>query len=80
MKKLIPVLFLFLLVLPVSFAQDVNVSLYLLNLGKYDVGTGSFTADFYLQFQCDYDCSPPPTPDDIICKEGKCGAIRTFYR
>ncbi len=58
MKKLIPVLFLFLLVLPVSFAQDVNVSLYLLNLGKYDVGTGSFTADFYLQFQCDYDCSP----------------------
>jgi len=28
---------------------------------------------------CKYDCSPPPTQDTIICKEGKCGAIRIFY-
>ena len=29
-------------------AQEAEVGLYILNLGKFDVATGSFTADFYL--------------------------------
>ncbi len=37
-------------------AQKVEVGLYLLNLGRFDVGTGTFTADFYLSFQCETDC------------------------
>ncbi len=36
----------------------VNVSLYLLNLGKFDVSTGSFTADFYLSMTCEEECDP----------------------
>jgi hypothetical protein len=32
--------------------------MYILNLGKFDVATGSFTADFYLNFQCEENCSP----------------------
>jgi hypothetical protein len=39
-------------------ATDVNVGLYLLNLGKFDVATGAFTADFYLSLKCKEACSP----------------------
>ncbi len=35
----------------------VETSIYILNLGKFDVSTGSFTADFYLSMKCD-NCSP----------------------
>jgi hypothetical protein len=37
--------------------NEVTVGLYMLNLGKFDVATGSFTADFYLDLQCSIDCS-----------------------
>jgi hypothetical protein len=30
---------------------EVKVAVYVISMGKYDVGTGSFTADFYLDFQ-----------------------------
>jgi len=33
-------------------ADEVQVGLYLLNLGKYELATGSFTADFYLDLKC----------------------------
>src|SRR3989344_2173793 len=36
--------------------KEVQVGLYLLNLGKFDIATGSFTADFYLDFECDSVC------------------------
>jgi hypothetical protein len=36
--------------------SEVKVGLYLLNLGKFDITTGSFTADFYLSFKCDSTC------------------------
>ncbi len=36
--------------------KEVQVGLYLLNLGKFDIATGSFTADFYLDFQCEKEC------------------------
>ncbi len=39
--------------------QQVNVGLYLLNMGKFDVATGSFTADFYLSLKCPNNCSEP---------------------
>ncbi len=45
---------------PLVSAEPVNVTvgLYLLNLGKFDVSTGAFTADFYLSFKCDEACNP----------------------
>jgi len=52
----------FILLLPLIHAQaapeKVNVSLYLLDISRYDVKTGEFTADFYLDFRCDANCSP----------------------
>jgi hypothetical protein len=47
-----------LIILPDVHAQDVKVSMYMLNLGKFDTATGTFTADFYLDLQCDTNCSP----------------------
>lgn len=41
-----------------AFAADVNVGVYVLNLGKFDASTGSFTADFYLSLRCDKECQP----------------------
>jgi hypothetical protein len=38
-------------------AQDVNVALYVLNLGKFDIASGTFTADFYLSITCEEDCT-----------------------
>ncbi|HZX44610.1 MAG TPA: hypothetical protein VFF28_02900 [Candidatus Nanoarchaeia archaeon] len=55
MKKLL-LISLLLLIMPVAFAEDVDVNVYLLNLGKYEISTGSFTADFYLSMKCESDC------------------------
>ncbi len=60
-KLFVSFVFLFVLslcVLPQVHAQDVKVSVYVLSLGKFDVATGAFTADFYLGFQCEENCSP----------------------
>ncbi len=58
----ISVAFLFLLLSSLSFAQDspeeVEVSLYLIDVSKYDVTTGEFAADFYLGLYCQDDCDP----------------------
>jgi hypothetical protein len=35
---------------------DIKVSIYILNLGKFDISTGSFTADFYLDMVCNKKC------------------------
>lgn len=52
----------FLVLLPFVYAQDapeeVYVGLYLLDVSKYDITSGEFTADFYLDLLCDYECSP----------------------
>lgn len=39
-------------------ATEVDVGIYILNVGKFDVSTGSYTVDFYLNFKCDKPCSP----------------------
>ncbi|MBS3088972.1 hypothetical protein J4402_04320 [Candidatus Pacearchaeota archaeon] len=31
---------------------EIKIGLYLLNLGKFDIATGAFTADFYLSLKC----------------------------
>lgn len=41
---------------PSVAAKDVEVGLYMLNMGKFDIATGSFTADFYLSLKCDGKC------------------------
>ncbi len=38
--------------------QQVKVGLYLLNLGKFDVSSGSYTADFYMSLTCETECDP----------------------
>ncbi len=52
MKLRIVILALLLLVIPAASASDVNVGVYVLNLGKFDVATGSFTVDFYMSMKC----------------------------
>jgi hypothetical protein len=42
---------------PIVSAEEVQVGLYLLNLGKFDISTGTFTADFYLSMNCEENCS-----------------------
>lgn len=71
-----------LLAIPVM-ATDVNVGVYVLNLGKFDISTGSYTVDFYLSLSCDKECSPDfefmngraATTDTIINKPNE-----KFYR
>jgi hypothetical protein len=38
--------------------EEVYVGLYLLDVSNYDIRSGEFTADFYLDLYCDYNCSP----------------------
>ena len=39
-------------------ASLVKVGVYALNVGKFDVSSGSYTVDFYLSLRCDSECSP----------------------
>ncbi len=58
MKKVIVLIALFAILLAGAVsAQDVYVGMYILNLGKFDVATGSFTADFYLSMKCPDECA-----------------------
>ena len=41
----------------VASAQETEIGLYILNLGKFDVSNGAFTADFYLSMNCQENCS-----------------------
>ncbi|MCX8175540.1 MAG: hypothetical protein N3E51_05035 [Candidatus Micrarchaeota archaeon] len=36
----------------------VHVGIYILNIGKFDVSTGSYTVDFYLSMRCEQECDP----------------------
>ncbi|HIH05582.1 TPA: hypothetical protein HA372_04640 [Candidatus Woesearchaeota archaeon] len=58
MRPIVIVLAAFLALAPLAAAEEVKVGLYVLNLGKFDVATGSITADFYLSLKCDTNCSP----------------------
>lgn len=56
MKKILMFALALLMLLPIASAQNVDVGLYVLNLGKFDISTGSFTADFYLSMKCEDTC------------------------
>ena len=61
MKKILLIFVLmFVLLVPVAYASpdQVKVGVYMLNLGKFDVATGLYTADFYLSLKCEDVCSP----------------------
>ena len=45
-----------LLAIPVLAQQEVQVGVYVLNLGKFDLTAGTFTADFYLDLKCNSEC------------------------
>lgn len=36
----------------------VRVGVYLLNVGKLDIGAGTYSMDFYVSFRCSADCQP----------------------
>ena len=61
MKKILIFAFALIMLLsiasPMASAQNVDVGLYILNLGKFDISTGSFTADFYVSMKCEDTCS-----------------------
>jgi len=58
MKKsiLLLIVAVFLLAIPIVDSAEVETAIYVLNLGKFDVATGSFTADFYLSMKCKEKC------------------------
>ncbi len=59
MNKFFILFLLTIICIPIVAAQDqVEVGLYVLNLGKFDIATGSFTADFYLSMKCEVECHP----------------------
>lgn len=55
--KISLILIVILLLSSLVLAQKVGVGVYVLNLGKFDVNTGSFTVDFYLSMKCEDACS-----------------------
>ena len=41
-----------------SGPSEVSVGIYILNVGKFEVATGSYTIDFYLDMKCPTECDP----------------------
>ena len=58
MKKIIlSIIIAFIISATIASAQEeIGIGLYLLNLGKFEVATGAFTADFYLSIKCKEEC------------------------
>jgi len=56
-KKVMMVALVVMLLVPFASAQKEGIGLYILNLGKFDVATGAFTADFYLSVKCLSECT-----------------------
>ncbi|MFA5857284.1 MAG: hypothetical protein WC867_08020 [Candidatus Pacearchaeota archaeon] len=40
----------------VDASSEIKVGIYIISIGKFDVGSGAFTADFYLSLKCDSTC------------------------
>ncbi|MEM4662491.1 MAG: hypothetical protein QXM75_00505 [Candidatus Diapherotrites archaeon] len=55
---LLLLIFITLLTNVASEPQKVEVGIYVLNIGKFEVSTGSYTVDFYLSMKCDKPCDP----------------------
>ena len=62
MKQAIFLLSFLILLSTLSLAQsspeEVKVGIYVLNVGKFDLSSGSYTVDFYLSMECDNPCNP----------------------
>jgi len=83
-KFLLTSLFVLLSFIAPAMAQEVNIGLYVLNLGKFDISTGSFTADFYISMKCSQTC-PQETFEFINGRAGTIDKIinkpkEKFYR
>ncbi|MBW3002050.1 hypothetical protein KY338_02710 [Candidatus Woesearchaeota archaeon] len=59
MKKrfLLGILVLFCLLLPIVFANTVELGTYVINVDSYNFVDGTYALDFWLTLKCDYDCS-----------------------
>ena len=49
---------LLLLLLPAAFAAAADIGVYVINAGKFDPQSGSYSVDFYLSYKCDSPCEP----------------------
>lgn len=60
MKQYLQLLIALMLLLPAASAtpDTASVGAYVLNVGKYDVSSGSYTIDFYLSITCPKKCDP----------------------
>ncbi|MFH1106302.1 MAG: hypothetical protein V1787_00245 [Candidatus Micrarchaeota archaeon] len=58
--SLVRPVFLLIALVGLSAAQPtvVHTGIYVLNIGKFDVSSGSYTIDFYLSMECSSECSP----------------------
>lgn len=71
-----------------SAVQEVRVGMYMLNLGKLDISTGAFTADFYLSLKSDQPIASNSfefrrgraTSVELLEDNGADGAYEKFYR
>jgi len=56
--RLLLLIFAILTCLPFVYAQEAQIGAYILNVGKYELATGSYTIDFYLSIKCEKKCDP----------------------
>lgn len=58
MKKRLAIVLLALALLAVSVnAETVDISTYVINLEEYNIVTGTYVLEFFLELRCDYDCA-----------------------
>ncbi len=68
MKKRLPLVLLALTLLAVSVqAETVDISTYVINLEEYNIVTGTYVLEFFLELRCDYDCAF----EDFVLINGK---------
>lgn len=75
--------FILLLASLITYAETANVGIYVLNVGKFEPQSGSYSVDFYLSYKCGSNCSPNfefangrATSVDLIINE----PTEKFYR
>ena len=40
--------------------NEISIGIYILNIGKFDISTGSYTVDFYMSLKCSKKLPYPP--------------------
>jgi len=70
-KRLLLVLLVFTLFALPAHAETVDISTYVINLEEYNIVTGTYVLEFFLELRCDYECSF----EDFVLINGKADDI-----